>query len=226
MGLLIAALIIGLIRAYEAHRTSTRFFSNRSELLSTGLHAELLSSGEVWAVWPSGYIVPNLARDALGRIKRLLVGDPYGPVAEIKAYADDYLVGSVEHVKEVILEVTRTAQKADVPVKWHGRRNLSIVIGEPYSRSNKGWARIEFLMPFVPSSNRCSVTITQATHPDVFSSVVNSFDRLWATAKEPNLPSVPSDFLEVKAARYGFGTDPARWRNVTEEVNAAKNGSR
>ena len=218
IGALVAALIVAWCRGYDAYKVTTRFFADRAELKPGGLQNELLSTGEVWAIWPSGYVVPQLSREALGHIKRLILGSPNENLADLQTYAAEYLVGSADHVREVIQEATRSARKSDVPVRWLPSRNQSVVIGDPFSTTGKGWARIELLLPYTHASNRPSVLITQLAQPRLFANLVQMYDCLWKAANEPTDQSVgvvSSTELKVHKARYGFGDDPTKWRDVT-----------
>jgi hypothetical protein len=218
------ALSLGAEAAYRKQRTTTRFFGSRSDF--EGIREELLSSKDVWAIWPAGYIIPTLGFEHRSRLRRLILGSPLADDAALAMYAADYIVGSIEHVREIVKEATRTAIHDGAVVRWHTDRSLSLVIREPQAKAG-GSARLELLIPFIAAHQRPSVVITQNEYPEVFANLVGAFEKRWSQAIEPTplqlmptaktSPATRSNRVEIVSARWG-ALDT--WADVTRTVQA------
>lgn len=213
--------VFGVVRAYQLHASSVRIFADRNELTPGRLVQELRSSNAaVWAVWPAGYAVPGLPPDAVAKLTRLMLGDADDAAEVLKRYAADHSVRDSEHVRQVVREATRAAQAARVQVRWHSRRDISLVISDPESSLQKGWARIELPLPHLHASSRPSIFITQESYPTLFAALVQMYNSLWNLGRDAPVQTGDPDELTIQTARYGFGSDPVKWVDVSDAVRA------
>jgi hypothetical protein len=131
-------------------------------------------------MFPAGYAIETLSEHQLKKIDRLILGNPGSQNGSIERQAKEFGGGTAERIREVVRQATRRArQSLKVEVKWNEERGVSLLISNPISNDNSGWARIEFLMPFLPGSARPSFIITKRFQPALFSAIIEAFKQTW-----------------------------------------------
>src|SRR5262249_5190924 len=128
-------------------------------------------------------------------------------------------------VRNAIRTLTRKARLGGAEVRWHPDPAVSAVISR---KAGHEWARWEFLLSHVESSERPNLKIYRAQQPEAFAAIEQMFDGLWSRALEPpvDLPAVESPQPELRlvihSARFGLQD---KWTDVTAEVRAmVRNG--
>jgi len=173
---------------YDINRPLEDFYQDRDEL--TSFKDALEGCSEVWVAWHTGGIVGS--RGDIKYLKsekikdvRIILTHP-----ESKSLDASAEVGEIrKELENQIKTCTEAAQKYGLPVKWYkGPIRHSVIIGDPNSNKNKGWARIELIIPFQETLARPNIKISQCKGKETFEKVKQWHEVMWERAEEPSIP--------------------------------------
>ena len=169
------------------HQPLEEFYQDRDEL--PPFKDTLKDCSQVWVAWPTGGVAgqqgfikelsSNKIEDA-----RIILTHP-----DSKSLDASVEIGEIrKDLEGQIKTCTEMAKKYNIPVKWFkGPIRHSIIIGNPNSRKNKGWARIEMNIPFQETIARPSIKISQNKGKETFEKIKQWHEAMWTTLEEPNL---------------------------------------
>lgn len=182
--LLSALLIVSVIVWWHGTKNQATVYQNQEVLNKArgGLPSELANCNQAWVIWQAGGSARNLPRESLkGHIQRMIL---LHPDVDLGGYIKSFDAGNTDNVRGSIRLLTHNARLAGVEVRHHHAPNFSVIINDPVSDS--AWARIEVLLPMSTASKRPSLFISKNTHPELFRSLVQSYEDLWKDS-DPNV---------------------------------------
>jgi len=172
------------------------------------LKDELAESSEVWAAWWTGSIISR--EDTLkvfsSKNPRIIITNPESLVLEEVA---KIVHNNVTVLKQDILFTISKAQESNINLRlFNGSIGHSVIISDPNSDRNKGWARIEFLVPYGDVNARPSIKVSQQKGNKTFQQIVKWHETMWEESVTPqSLPKskesdTTPDVTTQKKQRY------------------------
>ena len=175
--LVAAAFIWGAWELWRANRMVV-FFKGRS-YVKGGIEKEIQKSKRIWlSAFTAAHVTDNELFKSK-KIERLVLLDPNGRHIETFAPHFERKPGAL---KAQIETATEQARASATEVRWFNGPITPMVIGEP--GSGKGWARPE--IPVTRSGERPGFKVWQRSHPDLYATLVDSFESMWENAREPS----------------------------------------
>lgn len=172
--------------SYKINLPLEKFYQYRNEL--PALSDELTNCTEIWGAWYTGGLVASTGEIKYfkGKKTRIIVTHPDYEDA-LKAI-EKITNSNISELKNEIIEFTKKANENNIYVKWFkGSVGNSIIIGNPNSRRNKGWARIEFIVPFGDPIDRPSIEVSQLHGIEFFEKIKNWHLKMWDESEEPRI---------------------------------------
>src|SRR5688572_20553194 len=160
-------------------------------------------ANSIWVVTHAGTTIrgAQLIRQPL---HRLIVLDPADSALAIPVFANAAVRDSAKTIRGEVdnsLDHVRLRHKEIVELKLDEVKTAvrlfdgpitSVIIGNPESKS-EGWAQVETYLPFSSVNDRPSIFFKQKDYPELFGTIVSSFNQMWAKGKDPlNDGSIPS----------------------------------
>jgi len=146
-----------------------QFYENRSALPTKSLAEELRGANIVWAAWTTGNKETDSNIFEQLPIKQLILKNPDSlQPTHSTLKLKDLIPQAVESIKKV----TKNAKDESVPVYHHQGPINSVIIANPESSKKDGWARLEFSSPYIESTKRPSIRISQQAYPELFDTLV------------------------------------------------------
>ncbi len=146
------------------------------------LEEELSDAKEVLFAWHTGTV--KLAEGDLfnqpRKIRMILVHPDSEALKEIAKIAHLTAVDMASGIKALSRKVKETGGD----VRWfNGPIGNSTIIADP--DAPHGWARVEFLIPYLDPASRPSIRVSKAKDPALFGSIRQCFEKLWENSREP-----------------------------------------
>ncbi|MQA64426.1 MAG: hypothetical protein GEU76_00755 [Alphaproteobacteria bacterium] len=170
-----------LLMALRRGITGVEFYPDRHGLdRIRPLTDELRRVTEAHVFWVAGR-KQFQSGEQLEKIKRLILPNPDS--ASLKCFESSLPDGM--SIRDQIREVTQMAIEKGIQVKWYSEFiGYSWWIADPSGKN--AFAHLEIAMPFSRRDRRPSIRISRSRHPEAFSELWNSYEKIWEKSESQN----------------------------------------